>query len=394
MINTPLVKTALIGVGRDKELTRKRINALIRACQKADVKIYTCKNVITNEEDIFSVLDELSDAEVNAAVIYLGDLAPEGAAAIFAQQFWGHVMLSAAEGAYGALLATACDFKIRGVLPYIPQSPAAPPEELLAPISHFASAAAVVNGVQNLKAFSFSGDVPAKGLYDLGIEVMERSEADLFLLYNAIDAKDRDVADRIEDISEESQESPEVISKLARFEVALTRFYEKNRGSRLYGIFAVKRGEAFKALFGFDPSIVCARLAARGIPVSYDGDIYGALSAYICQLASGSPAALVDIVEGTQGGFIGSADGETKPGSVTLFRLQADSTGDFASYLCEGEALENPKGAFAVPGFSEFYRQVLIENAFPQHTAVASGKCAEVLVDALKLLGIEGTFTP
>ena len=64
------------------------------------------------------------------------------------------------------------------------------------------------------------------------------------------------------------------------------RFYEDNLGSRQYGVFADKCWPAFEKAFGFVPCYVNSRLAARGMPVACEVDIYGALSEYICQLAS------------------------------------------------------------------------------------------------------------
>ncbi|HQL24534.1 MAG TPA: SDR family oxidoreductase, partial [candidate division Zixibacteria bacterium] len=49
---------------------------------------------------------------------------------------------------------------------------------------------------------------------------------------------------------------------------------------------------AFQTSFGFVPCYVNGRFAARGIPVACEVDIYGALSEYMCTLATGAPATL------------------------------------------------------------------------------------------------------
>ena len=47
--------------------------------------------------------------------------------------------------------------------------------------------------------------------------------------------------------------------------------------------------------FGFEPCYVNSRLVSRGIPVSCEVDIYGALSEYIGICVSGDTVTLLDI---------------------------------------------------------------------------------------------------
>ena len=68
-----------------------------------------------------------------------------------------------------------------------------------------------------------------------------------------------------------------------------------NKGSRKYIAFAGKCWPAFERAFGFVPCYVNSRLASKGIPVACEVDIYGAVSEYIAQLASGGPATILDI---------------------------------------------------------------------------------------------------
>jgi L-fucose isomerase-like protein len=88
---------------------------------------------------------------------------------------------------------------------------------------------------------------------------------------------------------------PDILTKLAQFEVALLKFMEANLGASAYGVFADKCWPAFEAYFGFVPCYVNSRLAARGIPVACEVDIYGALSEYMCTCATELPATLLDI---------------------------------------------------------------------------------------------------
>ena len=64
---------------------------------------------------------------------------------------------------------------------------------------------------------------------------------------------------------------------------------------REYVAFADKCWPAFPEAFGFEPCYVNSRLASRGIPVSCEVDIYGALSEYIGACITNSPVTLLDI---------------------------------------------------------------------------------------------------
>ena len=59
--------------------------------------------------------------------------------------------------------------------------------------------------------------------------------------------------------------------------------------------FADKCWPAFPEAFGFEPCYVNSRLVSRGIPVSCEVDIYGALSEYIGMCVSGDTVTLLDI---------------------------------------------------------------------------------------------------
>ena len=88
---------------------------------------------------------------------------------------------------------------------------------------------------------------------------------------------------------------PDLLQKLARFEVALLQFREEHLGASEFGIFANKCWPAFEKHFGFVPCYVNSRLAARGIPVACEVDIWGALSEYLGSCATEMPVTLLDI---------------------------------------------------------------------------------------------------
>lgn len=478
--NAPVVKLAIIGVSRDCfpiELTRSRMAKLVQACEAAGLKPYPCKTIIENEKAAVAALAECADAGVNAAVIYLGNFGPEGPLSIFARRFPGPVMACAAAeeskndlidgrgDAYCGMLNAAINFDLRKVAVHIPQMPVGLPDELAPKIKHFATVARVVLGVNGLKIFSFGPrpqdfyacNAPIKPLYDLGVEVMENSELDLLALYNSVSEDDPHVAAIVKDMTDElgpANTYPDLLPKIARFELALLRFREENLGSRQYGVFADKCWPAFERAFGFVPCYVNSRLATRGIPVACEVDIYGVLSEYLCTLASDMPVTLLDInntvppdmitsstdLKGAEPSDLfmgfhcgntpkccmkncsiqyqlimkrlmeepgsepsitrGTLGGQIRPGPTTFFRLQGDANNHLVSYIAQGNILDmDPMSfggiaVFAIPNFARFYRHVVIAKHFPHHGAVAFAQCGKALFDAVKLLGVDDINVP
>lgn len=480
MINSPEVKLAIVGVSRDcfpMDLTRSRLGRLVDACKDAGVDVYKCNTIIENEKDTLAALAEVAEAGANAAVIYLGNFGPEGPYSIFADYFEGPVMACAAaeeskdslvEGrgdAFCGMLNASYNFGLRDVPVYIPQMPVGLPDELAEKIKHFKSVARVILGISALKIFAFGPrpqdfyacNAPIQPLYDLGIEVVENSELDLWVLYNSIDEDDPEIEPITQDMAKELGQGntyPDLLPKLARFELALMRFYEENLGSRRYGVFANKCWPAFEKAFGFVPCYVNSRLAAQGIPVACEVDIYGALSEYMCQLAGNTPATLLDINNTVPRDMIspgsdlkgarpedlfmgfhcgntagccmknysmqyqrimnsliedqshapditrGTLEGQIKPGPATFFRLHGTADCRMTSYVAEGNILDiDPRsfgsiGIFAIPNFARFYRHVLIGKRFPHHGAVSFAHCGKTLFDAVKLLGVDDLNAP
>jgi len=428
--------------------------------------IYACETVIENEDDALAALAEAEQAGANAAVIYLGNFGPEGPLAIFAEEFPGPVMAcAAAEETTAGLSSASYNFGLRDIPVYIPPQPTKLPEELVPDVAHFARVARVHLGISDLKVFSFGPrphdfyacNAPIGPLYDIGIEVMENSELDLLQLFNAIDENDAEVQATIIEMTAElgtGNTYPDLLPKLARYEIALLRFAEQNLGSRQYGIFANKCWPAFEPAFGFVPCFVNSRLAARGIPVACEVDIYGAVSEYLCLLASDQPPTLLDInntvpadmaatitdMKGASAADLfmgfhcgntpsccmkscsmkyqlimnrlmedsdkepditrGTLEGQIMPGPISLFRLQGSADGELASYIAQGHVLDvDPQsfgsiGVFAIPEFARFYRHVMLERNFPHHGAIAFNHCGRVLFDALMLADLSDINVP
>ncbi len=180
---------------------------------------------------------------------------------------------------------------------------------------------------------------------------MENSELDLYDIFRKAEG-DPKVKAVAADMAKElgaGNRYPDILKKLAQFEVALLKFMEANLGASEYGVFADKCWPAFESYFGFVPCYVNSRLAARGIPVACEVDIYGALSEYICTCATELPATILDINNTVPYDMI--ADGEEGPQG-----LQADRP-------VHGLPLRQHAGALhARPG-----------HALPAHHAPADG---------------------
>ena len=298
----------------------------------------------------------------------------------------------------------------------------------------------------------FACNAPIKGLYELGVEIEENSELDLLVSYKA-HTNDPRIPDICKEMAEEMGEGKyyaEMNARMAQLEITLLDWAEKHKGSRKYVAFADKCWPAFPEAFGFEPCYVNSRLVSRGIPVSCEVDIYGALSEYIGMCITGDTVTLLDInnsvpadlykqdIKGkfsyqltdTFMGFHcgntpacklcadravkyqliqhrllepkdsepdftrGTLEGDIAASDITFFRLQCDSEGTLRAYVAEGEVLPVKTrsfggiGVFAIPEMGRFYRHVLIQKRYPHHGAVAFSHCGNLIFEVLKMLGI------
>ena len=477
MTNIPEVKIGVVAVSRDcfpLELSRKRRIKLTEKCKLKKIPVVEIKTIIENEKDALSALDEINRKKINALVIYLGNFGPEGPATMLLQEFRGPAMVIAAAeetgknlisgrgDAYCGMLNASYNLGLRKINPYIPEYPVGTADELAGKIKDFIPVARILLGVKNLKIFSFGPrpqdflacNAPIKPLYDLGVEIMENSELDLYDIY--LSAKG---SPRIKKIAKEMAKElkrgntyPGLLEKLAQYEVALTKFVGENIGASKYAVFANKCWPSFEKYFGFVPCYVNSRMAERGIPVSCEVDIYGVLSEYIITCATELPATLLDInntvpadmykqsknkVKNYQPSDLfmgfhcgntasscmkttamkyqlimhrlmekgkepnitrGTLEGRIRPGDITLFRLQSTADTRLKAYMAEGEILDiDPKsfgsiGVIAVREMGRFYRHVLIQQKFPHHTGIAFKHAGKALFSALKMLGVGDVY--
>ena len=430
------------------------------------LELFEAPTVVENERDMEKALAEVKEAGCNALVVYLGNFGPETEETLLVKYFDGPVMVAAAAeesgdnliqgrgDAYCGMLNASYNLKLRNLKAYIPEYPVGTAEETAAMIEEFVPIARAVIGLKSLKIISFGPrpqnflacNAPIKQLYNLGVEIEENSELDLFEAFNR-HAGDPRIEGVVQDMARELGEGngkPEILPKLAQYELTLLDWVEEHKGSRSCAAIAGKCWPAFQTQFGFVPCYVNSRLTGRGIPVSCEVDIYGALSEFIGTAVSLDAVTLLDInntvpddifkadIEGTFNygrrdvfmGFHcgntcsrklafcsmknqlimartlpeevtnGTLEGDIAPGEITFFRLQSTADAKLRAYVAQGEVLPVATksfggiGVFAIPQMGRFYRHVLIEGNYPHHGAVAFGHFGKSLYEVFKLIGV------
>ena len=309
MFNAPKAKIGIVAVSRDcfpESLSVNRRKALIDAYTKkygAD-DIYECPICIVESEiHMKQALADVQAAGCNALCVYLGNFGPEISETMLAQQFDGPVMFCAAAeetqnnliqgrgDAYCGMLNASYNLKIRGVKAYIPEYPVGTAAECADMIREFVPIARALVGLKGLKIIGFGPrplnflacNAPIQQLYNLGVEIEENSELDLFEAFKKHEGDER-IPAKIKEMEAElgaGNQKPEVLPKLAQYELTLLDWIEDHKGSAEYVAIAGKCWPAFQTQFGFVPCYVNSRLTGMGIPVSCEVDIYGALSEYI-----------------------------------------------------------------------------------------------------------------
>ena len=352
------------------------------------------------------------------------------------------------------MLNASYNLKLRGVKAYIPEYPVGDAEECADMIHEFVPIAKAIEGLNNLKIISFGPrplnflacNAPIQQLYNIGVEIEENSELDLFEAFNK-HAGDERIPAIVKEMEEElgaGNKKPEILSKLAQYELTLKDWVEEHRGYRKYVAIAGKCWPAFQTQFGFVPCYVNSRLAAQGIPVSCEVDIYGALSEFIGTVVSNDTVTLLDINNSvpkdmyesdikdkfnytqkdtfmgfhcgnTASGKLsfcemkyqmimartlpeevtqGTLEGDIVPGDITFYRLQSTADNKIRAYIAQGEVLPvatrsfGSIGIFAIPEMGRFYRHVLIEKNYPHHGAVAFGHFGKQLFEVFKYIGV------
>lgn len=470
--NMPKVKIGIVAVSRDcfpESLSVNRRKALVEAYTKKydAADIYECPICIVESEiHMVQALEDIKKAGCNALCVYLGNFGPEISETLLAKHFDGPKMFCAAAeetqgdliqgrgDAYCGMLNASYNLQLRNVKAYIPEYPVGDAEDCADMIHDFLPIARAVEGLSNLKIISFGPrptnflacNAPIKQLYNLGVEIEENSELDLFEAFNK-HAGDERIPAIVKEMEEElgaGNKKPEILEKLAQYELTLKDWVEAHRGYRKYVTLTGKCWPAFQTQFGFVPCYVNSRLTAQGIPVSCEVDIYGTLSEFIGTVVSQDTVTLLDInnsvpkdmykesIEGkfnytlkdTFMGFHcgntassklsfcemknqmimarslpvevtnGTLEGDIVPGDITFYRLQSTADNKLRGYIAHGEVLPvatksfGSIGVFAIPEMGRFYRHVLIEGGYPHHGAVAFGHYGKALFEVFKYIGV------
>ena len=188
---------------------------------------------------------------------------------------------------------------------YIPEYPVGRADDIAKMIADFVPVARAVIGVRNLKIITFGPrpqdffacNAPIKGLYELGVEIEENSELDLLVAYKEHENDPR-IPEVCADMAKEMGEGryyADLSERMAQFELTLLDWLRLTRAPENTLHLLIKCWPAFPSQFGFEPCYVNSRLASRGIPVSCEVDIYGALSEYIGLCISNDAVTLLDI---------------------------------------------------------------------------------------------------
>ena len=426
--NIPNVHLGIIAVSRDcfiRSLSERRRAAVVNACKKAGIEISEIKVTVENEKDTLKAVEEAKSLGCNALVVFLGNFGPETPETLIKKFFDGPCMFVAAAeetgndlvdgrgDAFCGMLNCSYNLGLRKLKGFIPEYPVGTADDIAKMIGDYIPVARTLIGLSQLKIITFGPrpqdffacNAPIKGLYDLGVEVEENSELDLLVSYKQ-HAGDSRIADIVKDMENElgaGNTYPDMLERMAQFELTLTDWAENHKGSRKYVVFADKCWPAFPEEFGFEPCYVNSRLATRGIPVACEVDIFGALSEYIGACVTYDAVTLLDInnsvpadmfeqdikpkypqykltdtfmgfhcgntpfcklstctdcnmklgkinyqiiqhrllePEGSSPDFTrGTLEGDLTPGPVTFFRLQTTPDTKLQAYIAEGEVL-------------------------------------------------------
>ncbi|MCR5777126.1 MAG: fucose isomerase [Lachnospiraceae bacterium] len=437
-------------------------------------EIYECSVVISdNEINVKRAMREVVKAECNAIVIYWTNYGPESSGTLFAQEFNGPVMMIAAseEGdepytrdrrdALSGFINACYALKLRGTRVYIPSKPIGTYVQCAEKINDFLSIARTIIAVRNLKLISIgprptsylASNTPIHLLYDIGVEVSEYSELELFDSFKKHENDSR-IEKTVASMESEldQNKTPEILHSLAQYELTVRDWIRTHSGNRKYVTFTSTCWPAFPGNFGFVPCYVNSRLTADGFPVACEVDAYGAVSEYIGQCISngivtilninnnipesvyekkikgmvfcGKEYKIGDLFLGYHCGvtaacklttstldyhFVnyhlvgeeqskGTIQGTIKEGPVTIFRLQGTRNNKIRAYVCQGQILPveertyGGKAIIAVPEMERFIRNVIIEKQFPNHCAVVFGHCGSKIVDVLRMLGVSAIY--
>lgn len=434
--------------------------------------IYECPICITdNEVSLKRVMKDIIKAGCNALCIYYANYGPESSGTLLAQNFDGPVMLfgAAEEGsrtfiknrldALSGFINACYALGLRRTNVYVPEEPVGTVTSCVKLIKGFVPIARALVAVKELKVISFAprpssylaAYAPEHLLYDMGIELSEYSELELFNSYekHADDKRiEKAVAEMEEELGAYGNKHPDILPKLAQYEITVNDWIRGHKGDRKYVALTSTCWPAFPVNFGFVPCYVNSRLTGKGTPIACEVDAFGAVTEYIGQCVSndvvtilninnnvpqsvyeekikgqpfdGKKYELSDLFVGYHCGvtcsdklefcsmephFVnnqligsrqsqGTIQGRIQPSPCTIFRIQGSRDGKLMAYVAQGQILPvsmetyGGYGIIAIPEMERFIRNVVIEKHFPNHTTVVFGHYGGALMGLLKQMGI------
>lgn len=478
MKNVPDIKLAIIVGSTDwmpQDVAISQRQKLVETFNNlyGEEDIYECPVVITdNEVSIKRAMKDVQKAECDAVCMYYANYGPESAGTLFAQEFEGPVMFFAAaeegnapfmrdrkDGMSGFINACYA-LKLRKTNVYIPCEPVGTLYQCVNMVHEFIPIARTLVAVKGLKVISIgprpssylAASAPNHLLYDIGVELSEYSEMELFDSFKKHDGDKRIekiVGEMSEEFGSKGNKYPEILPKLAQYELTVEDWVRNHKGNRKYVTMTSTCWPAFPITFGFVPCYVNSRLTGKGTPVACEVDVYGAISEYIGQCVSKDIVTILNInnnvpqsvydeqVKGKtfngktyQAGDLflgyhcgvtssaklkscsselhfvnnlligedqskGTIQGQLKESAVTLFRLQGTRDGKLQAYVAQGQILPTTvdtyggQGVIAVPEMSRFFRNIVLEKQFPNHAAIIFGHYGKELISIMKQLGIK-----
>lgn len=433
--------------------------------------IYECSIVINdNEVNIKRAMREILKAECNALVLYWANYGPESAGTLLAQEFDGPIMMIAAaeEGeepynrdrrdALSGFINACYALKLRNTKVYVPAKPTGTYVQCSKMINDFIGIARTLIAVRDLKLITIgprpssylAASAPNHLLYDIGVEVSEYSELELFDSFKKHE-DDKRIEKTVEAMASELDvnKTPDILPTLAQYELTMDDWIRNHKGNRKYITLTSTCWPAFPVSFGFVPCYVNSRLTAKGYPVACEVDEYGAISEYIGQCISndvvtilninnniprelyekkikgktfnGKEYKLGDLFLGYHCGvtpscklqsstldyhFVnyqligeeqskGTIQGTLVSGAVTIFRIQGGRDNKLRAYVAQGQILPveedtyGGKAIIAIQEMERFIRNVVLEKQFPNHCVIVFGHYGEQLIAILHQLGIQ-----
>jgi L-fucose isomerase-like protein len=354
------------------------------------------------------------------------------------------------------LLSAALAVSKRGLAQrvHLPEFPVVSADEAVKEIAHFIKVVKVVKGIRNATVGLF-GPRPRDfetcnynlaSVNSIGIEVEELGLFDLQNEIKRIKAKGEDTLSIKTDMKREMPSIPdeEFADRLSVYERAIKNFRDQ---LKLSGA-ATQCWSEQELSLRHVPCFINGRMAQGGFPIACENDCYSLIAELLGQYASNATVGILDInhsipkdlheslkdypIKDMVGMFHcgnastkllknpemkyqvimkrmmepdtqaditrGTIEGQFSASPITV--VQVHGRGDkMQAYLMEGHFLDlDPKtfgctGTAHLPGFSRFYRHVLL-GRFHHHAAVAFGHCAAVLYDAFKIIGMEQVYTP